>query len=103
MVNALAGAVNASATGWPQPGQCGACARGAHRYPSGRWAHDGRPCRARYQTLWPINDVDIRCAAVFVAAGEPLPTAPDKTMIDTDPEVTVREWLARDAENRTNP
>lgn len=60
---------------WPQPGRCGACAQPAHRYPSGRWEHAGRPCRARTQTAWGVDDAAFKRELLrFVPDGEPLPT-----------------------------
>lgn len=58
-------------TGWPQSGRCGACARQAQRFPSGRWEHVGKPCALRSRTLWHVDDDTPPC--VFVPDGEPLP------------------------------
>ncbi len=102
-------------TQWPRHGCCGACGRTAWEAPSGRWWHDGRPCRARSQSIWRVNDVDIKLAVVFVPKGEPLPDAPTRwhmhtaetndrgtptafAVCNTDHIHTVREWLAREAE-----
>jgi len=100
---------------WPRAGCCGACGRPAWAAPSGRWWHDGRPCRAVSQTMWSVDDADIKLAAVFVPAGEPLPEAPARwhlhptdrdehgipvayAVCKTDHTHTVREHLAREAE-----
>lgn len=102
---------------WPRSGCCGACGRPAWEAPSGRWWHDGRPCRARSQDMWLVDDLDIRFAVVFVPAGQPLPEAPSRTrwhmhpattdergiptafdVCNTDHTNTVREILAREAE-----
>lgn len=100
---------------WPRKGCCGACGRPAREYPSGRWEHVGRPCRARSQTLWRIDSVNIQRACRFVPAGEPLPVEPGEphwhtTAVDetgfpiemgwctADHMHSVREALARDAE-----
>jgi len=102
---------------WPRRGCCGACGRTAWEAPSGTWWHDGRPCRARNQSIWRIDDIDIKRAVVFVPAGQPLPEAPSRTrwhmhpaaaddrgiptafdVCDTDHTHTVREFLAREAE-----
>lgn len=104
-------------TQWPRPGCCGACGRTAWAAPSGRWWHDGRPCRARSQPMWLVDDVDIKLAVVFVPAGQPLPEAPSRQrwhmhpaetnehgipvafdVCNTDHTNTVREFLAREAE-----
>lgn len=69
---------------FPVPGRCGACAQPAHQFPSGRWGHgelrpDGtvrpiRPCRARTQTVWAVDDAAmVRCTHRFIPDGEPLP------------------------------
>ncbi|TCO64925.1 hypothetical protein [Actinocrispum wychmicini] len=98
---------------WPRTGRCGACGRSALEFPSGRWTHLGRPCRTRYQTMWTVDDVRIRAACRFVADGEPLPTEPDKYLVEqptgrvaefefgisrANRLETVREFLARQAE-----
>lgn len=59
---------------WPREGVCGACGRPAAQFPSGRWEHRGKPCRARTQSVWRIDDFAVKLAVRFVAAGEPLPT-----------------------------
>lgn len=68
--------------------------------------------------MWLVDDADIKLAAVFVPAGEPLPGAPvrwhmhpadcDESGIPTAYDVcnldhthTVREFLAREAEEGT--
>lgn len=99
---------------WPKQGRCGACGRPAVQIPSGKWWHRGRPCRARSQGIWRIDDIGIKLSVVFVPEGEPLPTAPDWHLhpegvtaqgIPTafgvcrfDHMPTVREFLAREAE-----
>lgn len=100
---------------WPRRGCCGACGRTAWEAPSGRWWHDGRACRARSQTMWHIDDLNVRIAVVFVPAGEPLPDAPARWhmhptqtnadgiptefgVCNTDHIHAVREFLAREAE-----
>lgn len=100
---------------WPRSGRCGACGRAALDFPSGRWEHVGRPCRARSQTLWGIDSVNILRACVFVADGEQLPAEPDRAHWHTtrrdetgfpvelgwctaDHMPSVREVLAREAE-----
>lgn len=100
---------------WPRPGCCGACGRAAWETPSGRWWHDGRACRARNQSMWRVDDLDVRLAVVFVPAGEPLPAEPTRwhmhpaetndrgipcafDVCNTDHTRTVREFLAREAE-----
>lgn len=102
-------------TQWPRPGCCGACGRAAWEAPSGRWWHDGRPCQARSQRMWTVDDINIRLTIVFVPEGEPLPAAatrwhlhPAETnergipvafdVCNTDHTDTVREFLAREAE-----
>lgn len=100
---------------WPRRGSCGACGRGAEQYPSLKWRHLGRPCLARTQSIWSINDIPLKLAVVFVPEGEPLPEAPTRwhmhpTSEDADgiPSSyalcninhthSVREFLARQAE-----
>ncbi|GHH57490.1 hypothetical protein [Lentzea cavernae] len=100
---------------WPRRGCCGACGRPALEAPSRRWWHDGRPCLARSQSMWTVDSLDVRSALVFVAEGEPLPEGPTRWHLDptgtdergipsafdlcrTDHTQTVREWLARQAE-----
>lgn len=100
---------------WPRAGCCGACGRTAWAAPSGRWWHDGRPCRARSQGMWSVDDADIKHALVFVPEGDPLPEAPARWhmhpaemtergtpvafgLCKTDHTQTVREFLAREAE-----
>ena len=64
---------------WPEPGRCGACAQPATRYPSGRWSHTGRPCRARTQSTWGVDDAAlVKRLLWFVPDGQPLPEAPDE-------------------------
>ncbi len=104
-----------NAAAWPRPGQCGACGLPAHEAPSGRWWHDGRPCLARTQTIFSVDDVHVKLSVRFVPDGEPLPTEParwrlhpettDGRGIPTsfgacreDHTHTVREWLAREAQ-----
>jgi hypothetical protein len=65
--------------------------------------------------MWHIDDLDVRLAVVFVPAGEPLPTEPARWhmrptqtnedgipvefgVCNTDHTPTVREFLAREAE-----
>lgn len=63
----------------PERGRCGACAQPATRYPSGRWGHVGRPCRACTQAVWGVDDAAMLKALLwFVPDGEPLPTASDQ-------------------------
>lgn len=100
---------------WPRRGSCGACGRAAWEAPSRRWWHDGRPCRARSQSIWRVDDVPIKLAVVFVPEGEPLPDGPDgwhmhptESNADGVPSEfavcninhthSVREFLARQAE-----
>ncbi len=69
--------------------------------------------------MWSVGDVDIKFALVFVPAGEPLPEAPARrhmhpaetsecdiplafTVCNTDHTHTVREFLARQAEEATD-
>jgi hypothetical protein len=115
----VAGPVTATAVwdaaAWPRPGSCGACGRPAHEVPSGRWWHDGRPCRARGQTLWSVDDVHVKLAVRFVAESEILPAEPAKWHLhpettgehgiptsfgicNLDHAHTVRDFLAREAE-----
>lgn len=63
---------------WPRKGCCGACGRDAREYPSGRWEHVGRPCRARSQDMWHIDDLFIKRACRFVPEGELLPVEPSE-------------------------
>lgn len=64
---------------WPRPGRCGACAGPALAFPSGRWEHVGRPCRARTQTVWRVDDAAMaRGLLRFVPDGQPLPPATDE-------------------------
>ena len=50
----------------------------ATRYPSGRWEHLGRPCRARTQTVWGVHDAAmVRGLLRFVPDGQELPPASD--------------------------
>lgn len=68
----------------PERGRCGACAQPATRYPSGRWGHDGRPCRAKTQTAWGVDDAALVKALLrFVADGQDLPAA----------SAELRKWL----------
>lgn len=100
---------------WPKTGHCGACGRGAEQYPSKNWRHLGRPCLARSQSIWTVDDLDVRLAVVFVPDGEPLPRAPTRwhmhptgedaagipnsyALCNIDHTHTVREFLARQAE-----
>lgn len=100
---------------WPRPGCCGACGRTAREAPSGRWWHDGRPCLARTQSIWSVDDIGLKLAVVFVPVGEPLPDAPARWHMHPSGEDTngipssyalcniththsVREFLAREAE-----
>lgn len=102
---------------WPLEGRCGACGRPARQFPSLRWEHVGVPCQARTQSVWRIDDADIKLAVVFVPDGEPLPTEPEKGHWHTvkrledgfpaalgwcnaDHRVSVREWLVAEAESR---
>jgi hypothetical protein len=63
---------------WPRPGRCGACARAAVAFPSGRWEHIGWPCRAFRQLAWAVDDAaQVRATLRFVPDGEPLPPASD--------------------------
>ena len=65
--------------------------------------------------MWSVDDADIKRSLVFVPAGEPLPEAPARwhmhpaetngrgiptafDVCNTDHTHTVREWLAREAE-----
>ena len=100
------------AAAWPRPGRCGACGLPAHQAPSGRWWHDDRPCRARTQSLWSVDDVGVKAALRFVPEGEPPPTGPGEWRMDRtgpasfdvcrdDHTPTVREWLAREAQEAT--
>lgn len=69
--------------------------------------------------MWRVDDLDVRIAVVFVPAGQPLPEAPSRTrwhmhpaetnncgiptafdVCNTDHTNTVREFLAREAEER---
>lgn len=60
----------------PESGRCGACAQPATRYPSGRWGHNGRPCRARTQSVWGVDDAAMLKALLwFVPDGVELPAA----------------------------
>lgn len=97
------------AAAWPRPGNCGACGHPARQAPSGRWWHDGRPCRARSQAMWSVDDLGVKGALQFVPAGEPLPAGPAGWHLDRDTATsygvcradhtpTVREFLAREAE-----
>lgn len=66
---------------WPRRGRCGACARPARAFPSGRWEHQGRPCAARSQSLFAAADlVDLRKMLVFVPEGDLLPQPKGWTM-----------------------
>ena len=68
--------------------------------------------------MWTIDDIDIRLTVVFVPEGEPLPEAPTRwhmhpaetaergiptafAVCNTDHTHTVREFLAREAEEST--
>lgn len=100
---------------WPRQGRCGACGRPAEEIPSGKWWHTRRPCRARAQSIWRVDDVGIKLAVQFVPAGEQMPDEPTKWHLhpettdergiptsfgvcNTDHTHTVREFLAREAE-----
>ena len=104
-------------TDWPRQGRCGACGRAARQFPSGRWEHVGVPCRARSQSIWRVDDIDIREAVRFVPEGESLPTGPEgkwhthitevrdgypvELGLCRDDHVTsVRAYLAAEAESR---
>jgi hypothetical protein len=67
--------------------------------------------------VWRVDDVGIRLAVVFVPAGHPLPTEPDKWhmhprkvnadgipeafgLCNVDHTHTIREFLAAEAESR---
>lgn len=85
-----------TAANWPHAGRCGACGRPALEFPSGTWKHTNGPCRARSQSIWPLDDVHIKQAVRFVAEGEPLPTEPDRESA-LHPGQTVRQLLAEEA------
>lgn len=73
---------------WPERGRCGACAQPAHRWPSGRWGHVGRPCRARTQAVWGVDDAAlVKQLLWFVPDGTELPPASDE----------LRAWLRHPA------
>lgn len=70
--------------------------------------------------MWSVDDLDVRIAVAFVPAGEPLPDAPARWhmhptqtnadgiptefgVCNTDHIHAVREFLAREAEERERP
>ena len=85
-------------TSWPRVGRCGACGRAAVEFPSRNWKHVDGPCRARSQTSWTPGDVDIRKACRFIPVGQALPAEPNKVYVHSESGETVREYLARTAE-----
>lgn len=104
-----------TASVWPRDGRCGACGRAAREFPSRRWEHVSRPCRARSQSMWGIDSIDIKNAVRFVPEGEELPAGPNRwhwhpnrtdgdgaiaafDLCRDDHSHTVREFLAREAE-----
>jgi hypothetical protein len=103
---------------WPKQGVCGACARPAELYPSGRWGHKGRACLpARWCGLWRAEDLPVKNLARFIPEGQPLPTLTGPLWITTKTDESgfpielcwagrldtrtaeVRAWLADEAEN----
>lgn len=78
-------------TDYLRHGRCGACGRPAHEAPSGRWWHEGRPCRARSQSMWSIDDMPVRNACRFIPENEPLPGQSGWHLhaLDRDPESGV--------------